>query len=170
MFKVRIDRRDPEEVVNPEVDADGVLIGEEFNPDDIPAKGGWNASDPGVGRAVLLPDGREVLNPVPMAPPVGFKEEDSMMEVMEKMIKRHLHGLRDEDELDSVEDALDFDVPDDLDIVSPYDVEMMEEFPAMPPPKSEEEEVEEEKGVAPEPPKKKKAAKPVPPPPDDEDA
>lgn len=165
--KLRIDRRLNVELPVSDVDpATGEVIAEydkvqAYDYTRIPELGGWDVSDPGVGRAVLLPDGSEVLNPVPMAPPVGFKEEPSMMEVMQNMIKRHMAGLEDDTELDTPEDALDFDVPDDHDPWGPYEVELMEEFPAVP--KVEESgDLDKEEEAPPPPPKKKKAAKPPP--------
>lgn len=163
-FKVRIDKREEFSQVS---DGRDPLL----DLDRIPEYGGWDPDDPGLGQAVLLDDGREVLNPVPMEPPVGFKEEPSMMQMMEAMIKRHLAGLNGEDELDSVEDAIDFDVPDDVDPTSPYDVEMMDEFPSMP--RSEEdvpvaEPLDEEEAIAP-PPKRQKPPKKAAPVKDDEE-
>ena len=50
----------------------------------------WDPLDPGVGRAVLLPDGREIFNPVPFAPPVGYVQEPSIMEQVQRMLRRDI--------------------------------------------------------------------------------
>lgn len=89
--------------------------------------------DPGYGRAVLLKDGREVLNPLPMAPPVGYVAEPSLFERMEQMLSAKLAMLRDDEEIDSEADWQDFEVADDIEPDSPYTVVMHDEFPAVPP-------------------------------------
>lgn len=94
---------------------------------------GWS-DDPGTGKAILIRDpshpnyGGEILNPQPMAPPVGYVAEDTL----EDMVRRHMQKQfnlmqgdmiieEDESEVD------DFDVPDDLpDLESIYTVREME--------------------------------------------
>lgn len=126
MFKVRIDPR----LAGKETDEI------EYDVSEIPARGGWT-DDPGDGRAVLLPDGREVLNPLPMAPPVGYRPEPTIQELVHQMILRHHAGLAEDEEVDTIEDAEDFDIPDELEPMSMYEVEMVEEFPEVPPEKPE---------------------------------
>lgn len=94
---------------------------------------GWS-DDPGTGKAILIKDrdrvdyGSEILNPQPMAPPVGYIAEDTL----EDMVRRHMQkqfNLMQGDELidETEEDADDFDVPDDLpDLESIYTVREME--------------------------------------------
>lgn len=91
---------------------------------------GWS-DDPGTGVAVILPDGREVLNPVPMAPPIGYVAQPTLMEMMEQMLRVKLQQLRDDDEVDTAEDAEDFDIPDELgEPPTMYEfVSMADEFP-----------------------------------------
>ena len=47
----------------------------------------WDPADPSVGKAALLPDGREIFNPVPFAPPVGYREEPTIMEQVQRMLR-----------------------------------------------------------------------------------
>lgn len=111
----------------------------------------WD-EDPGIGMAILLPDGREVVNPVPMAPPLGYKPEPTMMELMDAMVKRHLASLKSDDELDGPEDFEDFDVGDDVEPYSPYEVVLHDEFPAIPPappPQGDEPEKKKEEATPP---------------------
>lgn len=91
---------------------------------------GWS-DDPGTGVAVILPDGREVLNPVPMAPPIGYVAQPTLMEMMEQMLRVKLQQLRDDDEVDTADDAEDFDIPDELgEPPTMYEfVSMADEFP-----------------------------------------
>lgn len=93
----------------------------------------WDVNDPGIGHALLLEDGREVVNPVPVAPPVGYVKEPTVMEMIDAQVKRHLASLRGDEELDSEEDAVDFDVGDDYEPFSPYEILMSDEFPGLPP-------------------------------------
>lgn len=105
-------------------------------PDDIRQKfyeAGWT-DDPGTGKAVLTEDGREILNPVPMAPPVGYVAEPSMMDIIEKKIKNHLKLLEDGMVLEeSEEEANDFDYEEEFDPFSLYEiVEMNDTAPDLP--------------------------------------
>lgn len=94
---------------------------------------GWS-EDPGTGKAILLPDGREVFNPVAIAPPVGWKPEPDMFAHMQAMIKRELAGLQG-DEIDETEvEANDFEVDEDFDPMSIYEVVDMKPDPGPVPP------------------------------------
>lgn len=92
----------------------------------------WS-EDVGVGKAILLEVGREVVNPVPHAPPLGYRPEPSIMEMVDAMVKRRLAELGDDDVIDeNLQEAEDFEVPDDMDPSSPYEIQLISEFPAMP--------------------------------------
>lgn len=98
----------------------------------------WDPDDPGIGKAFLTKDGREIFNPVPMAPPVGYQQQDTMMQIMERMIKKHLIGLEDTAIQESQEESEDFgDVEDESHPFSPYEVLLKDEFPEMPRPEPE---------------------------------
>lgn len=74
------------------------------------------------GRRQTL-DGKELPDPVPMAPPVGYKRQPSMVEHIRSMVRSE--RLRMEAEaagMESFEDADDFDVPDDPEPASRYEV------------------------------------------------
>lgn len=94
---------------------------------------GWS-SDPGTGKAILLPDGREVVSPMPVAPPIGYQSEPSIMDRLSQMLEARLATLGGDDVLDeSDEEANDFDVPDpeDLQPRSVYEIELLPEAPAL---------------------------------------
>lgn len=105
-------------------------------PDDLyeqMAAAGWS-SDPGTGKAILLPDGREVVSPMPVAPPIGYQSEPSIMDRLSQMLEARLATLRGDDVLDeSDEEANDFDVPDPEDFQprSVYEIELLPEAPAL---------------------------------------
>lgn len=94
---------------------------------------GWS-DDPGTGKAILIKDkshpnyGGEILNPQPMAPPVGYVAEDTL----EDMVRRHMQkqfNLMQADMIieENEEDVDDYDVPDELpDLESIYTVREME--------------------------------------------
>lgn len=119
--EVRIDRRfGPDDDLPPEKYLESY--------DSVP----WDVNDPGVGHALLLPDGREVLNPVPVAPPVGYVKEPTVMEMINAQVKKHLALLRDDEELDTEAEAQDFNIGDDYEPYSPYEILMSDEFPSVP--------------------------------------
>lgn len=93
---------------------------------------GWT-DDPMDGKAFHTPDGREVLNPLTLAPPIGYKEEPSLMELVQRALTAHLAGLEGNDEIDSIEDADDFEMQEEWDPTSLYEIrEMIPEAPALP--------------------------------------
>lgn len=79
---------------------------------------------PALRFRALDKSGREKVDPVPVAPPVGYKKQPSMVELVRDMIKSE--KLRQEAEsagMESFEDADDFDVEDDYDPTTPYEEE-----------------------------------------------
>lgn len=92
--------------------------------------------DPGTGRAILMPDGRELLNPLPVAPPITFKEELSVNDLVERALKMHYERLANDEEVrESLDELLTFDDDDDLEPASPWEVierEMSPEVPDIP--------------------------------------
>lgn len=93
---------------------------------------GWT-DDPRDGEAVLTDEGYEVLNPVPVSPPMGYTPTPDMMTLVHQQVVAHLAQLRQEDEIDSEEDWEDFDLPEEIDPWSIYEVrDMMDEAPALP--------------------------------------
>lgn len=91
----------------------------------------WS-DDPKDGKAVLLPDGREMLNPLPIAPPIGFRKEPDILEQVAAQVRKHYEMLRGDLEVDTIEDANDFGEDEDFEPSSVYEIVMQEEFPAVP--------------------------------------
>lgn len=61
----------------------------------------------------LTPDGREILDGTPIAPPLGFIKQPSLHELMRAMVLEH-HRLREAgQDVETFEEADDFDVDDD---------------------------------------------------------
>src|SRR5262245_23096151 len=80
-------------------------------PDDMRKKfaaAGWT-DDPGTGKAILDQYGREIFNPIAMDPPIGFVQEPDMMTLIQRQINKHVAMLRGDDEIDTPEEAEDFD-------------------------------------------------------------
>lgn len=71
----------------------------------------------------LTLDGKELPDPTPMAPPVGFVKQPSMIENIRNMIRSEaLRQAALETGHESFEDADDFDVPDDPEPISRHEV------------------------------------------------
>lgn len=72
--------------------------------------------------------GQLVPDPVPMAPPVGFKPQPSLSEMIRAQV---LAASRDaaREGFETVEEADDFDVGDDPEISSPYEIDTESEVP-----------------------------------------
>lgn len=102
---------------------------------DAARKAGWS-DDPGTGKAILV-NGAEILNPQPMAPPVGYQHGDTLQEMIERHVAAALVGLRGDDIVDeSIEDADDFDIDEgnEVDLETIYTVrEMVPEAPGLRP-------------------------------------
>lgn len=70
----------------------------------------------------LHPDGTPVLDPVPIAPPVGYKKHPSMVEIVRDMVlSERLAQAAREAGAETLEEAEDFDVQDDYDLQSPWE-------------------------------------------------
>lgn len=95
----------------------------------------WDENDPGVGKAVLLMDGRELLNPTPVAPPVSISSaEPSVNDLVERALRMHEERVAADAEANEVlEDLLDFDEEGSDDPVSPWEVStLVDEVPDIP--------------------------------------
>lgn len=71
--------------------------------------------------------GREVLDDTPVALPAKFKRQswiDNMREFVRQELSRQAEGI----EMESFEEADDFDVDDDPEIKSPYEISADQEF------------------------------------------
>lgn len=70
----------------------------------------------------LTKTGAEIPDPVPMAPPIGYKKQPTMVDHIRTMIRSE--KLRQEVEaagFETMEEADDFDIGDDVDPASPYE-------------------------------------------------
>lgn len=115
--------------------------------------------DPDTGVMVQDEYGREILDPTPMAPPIGYKKQPSMIEMVRNMVRsEHVKRAAEEAGMETFEEADDFDIPDDpIDPSTPYEndfdppvrelvkvgKEEVEKKKKAPPRKSEPEKVEE---------------------------
>lgn len=74
-------------------------------------------------RADYLDDGFEVLaDKRPIAPPVGYKRQPSMVEIVRDMVRsEHLRREAEAAGAETFEEADDFEVGDDFDPSSPYE-------------------------------------------------
>lgn len=93
----------------------------------------WDRDDPGVGRAMIL-KGREIFNPVPMAPPVGYVDQPSMFDQLYAKLRAEMMNRRDEEVVDTVDEMNDFPDDDEPVFNTDYEIVMMEDFPTMPAP------------------------------------
>lgn len=94
---------------------------------------GWSLDDPGKGKAILDSLGREVLNPMPFAPPLGFRGEPTIMDRLEALVNQRMAQLQDDDFIEETEaDRNDFDMDDGEDFESVYTVTMAPEVPRIP--------------------------------------
>lgn len=66
--------------------------------------------------------GRELPDPTPMAPPVGFKKQPTMVEMIRNMVRSEaLRQAAAAQGQESFEEADDFDVGEDVDPSAPYE-------------------------------------------------
>lgn len=75
-----------------------------------------------LARKGLKPDGTPILDPVPIAPPVGYKRHPSMVEIVRDMVKseRLAQAARDAG-AETLEEAEDFDIDDEYQLGSPWE-------------------------------------------------
>lgn len=75
-------------------------------------------------RARLDDNGHEIPDPVPLAPPIGYLKQPSMMENIRAMIRsEHLRRAAEEMGAETFDEADDLDMPeaDDYEPASPYE-------------------------------------------------
>lgn len=77
--------------------------------------------------------GREIPDPVPVAPPVGYKPRDSMWDVMYAQIRRE-QGIQDPRKEEDVQSLDDFEEEDDVFSDFPDDPNEVVYQPTPPPP------------------------------------
>lgn len=65
---------------------------------------------------------REIVSDVPMAPPVGYKKQPSMIDNIRALVRsEHLRQAALENDMETFDEADDFDVGDDFDPRAPYE-------------------------------------------------
>lgn len=67
--------------------------------------------------------GREIPDPRPMQPPIGYKKQPSMFDLVRDAVRREHALYAANREPETFEDAEDFDVDDDFDPQSPWENE-----------------------------------------------
>lgn len=68
-----------------------------------------------AGDTLLDEHGREIPDPVPMAPPVGYTRQPSLVELVRDMVRsEHLRRAAEADDKDDFETFDNFDIPDDV--------------------------------------------------------
>lgn len=135
--KIVIDPRS--EIREPRAKVDNVveIENDEFMAelDDAMFNAGW-CEDPGQGKAVLLADGRELVNPTPVAPPAhiaAYSAEASVNDLVQRALARHMALLKPDDEVDTEEDLDDFPEDEDYHPITGYEVVLLrDEAPAIP--------------------------------------
>lgn len=66
-------------------------------------------------------DGREYPDPVPMSPPIGYEPPSDLLQMLEQLFKRG-KAVLEAAEIETEEEANDFDIPDDpVDLLTPYE-------------------------------------------------
>lgn len=78
------------------------------------------------GRRIV---GKEYPNPVPMEPPLGFVPQKPLHEQIRDMVAQQLSQVAHDEGLETAEEADDFDVGDDYDPSSPWELEFEPQSP-----------------------------------------
>lgn len=74
------------------------------------------------GKAVLDSDGSEILDPRPMALPIGFERPESIQDTIRRLVTdRQIKAELEASGVESFDEADDFEVEDDLPLESPYE-------------------------------------------------
>lgn len=61
----------------------------------------------------LTPDGESIVSSIPQAPPVGYKKQLSMVEIVREQVRTHLSQIAADNGHETFEESEDFDVEDD---------------------------------------------------------
>lgn len=72
------------------------------------------------GRRVV---GKEFPNPVPLEPPLGYVASKPIHEQIREMVQREMSRAAEAEGFETAEEADDFEIGDDYDPSSPYEVE-----------------------------------------------
>ncbi|MEM2002687.1 MAG: hypothetical protein QXT77_08595, partial [Candidatus Methanomethylicaceae archaeon] len=88
-----------------------------------------------TGDLFLTPEGREIVSSVPMAPPVGYKKQPSLVETIRMMVRQEkLAQELASQGFETFEEADDFYIEDDdFDDRHPYEAEFEPDASLLPP-------------------------------------
>lgn len=67
------------------------------------------------------PDGRELVDPTPVAPPVGYERRPSMVDIIRAQVREHASRYAEDNDMETFDEADDFVIGDDYDPSSPYE-------------------------------------------------
>lgn len=74
------------------------------------------------GKSIMLPDGSERPDPRPMELPVGFERPESIQDLIKRLVTdQRIREELETSDVESFEEADDFDVEDDVPVNSPYE-------------------------------------------------
>lgn len=74
-------------------------------------------------KAELDSNGHEVGDPLPVAMPLGMKEPETLAHKIQRMVKSHISAAADAAGYETFEEGDDFNVDDDMDPDSPFELE-----------------------------------------------
>lgn len=72
------------------------------------------------GRRVV---GKEYPNPIPLDPPIGYVPSKPLYEQIREMVQRELSATAEREGFETEDEANDFEVGDDYDPDSPYEID-----------------------------------------------
>lgn len=75
-----------------------------------------------IPRANLSPTGGEINDGRSMAIPSGFKRPETLQEQIRRLVRSDPTLFRQDDDDESFEEADDFDVEDDIEVTSPFEM------------------------------------------------
>lgn len=78
------------------------------------------------GRRII---GKEYPNPIPMEAPLGFIEQKPLHEQIRDMVKNELSRQAEAEGFETMEEADDFDVDDDFDPTTPFELPFEPDVP-----------------------------------------
>lgn len=74
------------------------------------------------GRSIMTPDGSEIPDPRPVQLPVGFERPESIQDLIRRLVTdRQIRDDLASSDIESFDEADDFDVMDDIPPTSPYE-------------------------------------------------
>lgn len=78
----------------------------------------------------LNDQGQLIPDPTPLAPPLGYKKQPSMAEIIREQIRVHMSNVASQQGFETFDEADDFDVGENDFPVSPHEIDEEQEVPA----------------------------------------